>query len=170
MFGRRAALVAAIGVPLAFGSSGARAGSIDEAMLVKALGTAQVSLEDGLRTSETVGTPISAKFEIAEGCLQLSVYAVAGDEYTEVVILPDTGVLMSAQRITDDEDLAAAAAQRKAMRDTTVALRAATESLTRKVPGSLAVSIVPELIAGRAVAKMIFLRAGILATAEENLR
>jgi hypothetical protein len=40
----------------------------------------KVSLDDGLRASETRGTPISAKFEIEDGKLQLSVYTKKDDK------------------------------------------------------------------------------------------
>jgi len=44
--------------------------------LMKALQGVKVSLADGLAASEAEGTPISGKFELEEGQLQLSVFAV----------------------------------------------------------------------------------------------
>jgi len=159
-----------LGVLLLFGIASGRAEGTNDAALVKALGAAQVTLEDGLKTSEAVGVPISAKFEIENGRLQLSVYAAAGDEYKEVVISPGTGVLMSAQKITDDEDLADATAQKKAMQDARVALRTAVEAVAVSIPGSRSVSAVPELVDGQPVAKVKVLRAGALATSNQDLR
>jgi hypothetical protein len=44
---------------------------------------ATATLQGGLKASEPQGTPISAKFEIADGKLQLSVYTMKGDGFTE---------------------------------------------------------------------------------------
>jgi hypothetical protein len=55
-----------------------------------------------------VGRPISAKFEIAKGRLQLSVYAATGEGYAEVFISTSTGVLMATEKMTDSEDLVGA--------------------------------------------------------------
>src|SRR5215471_15389117 len=161
---RMAAPVSAIGMLLLLllGFSNSRAEGTNDAALVQALDAAQVTVEDGLKTSEAVGTPISAKFEIEKGRLQLSVYAAAGDEYKEIVISPGTGVLMSAQKITDNEDLADATAQKKAMQNATVALRVAVETAMASMPGSRGVSVIPQLADGRPVAKVTILKGGVL--------
>ena len=46
----------------------------DQAALAKVLTTAKVTLEAGLTASSAEGRPISGKFEMDEGKLQLSVY------------------------------------------------------------------------------------------------
>ena len=56
------------------------------AALATALQDAQATLEAGLTASEREGKPISAKFEIEDGKLQLSVYAAKGDGFVEVVL------------------------------------------------------------------------------------
>src|SRR5262249_25971311 len=58
----------------------------DEAVSEKDLRAAKVSLEDGLAASEASGTPISAKFEMEDGKLQLSVYVAKGPAFTEVIV------------------------------------------------------------------------------------
>jgi len=171
MFGRTTVSWSVLGVLLLlFGIAGGRAEGTNDAALVKALEATQVTLEDGLKTSEAVGVPISAKFEIENGRLQLSVYAVAGDEYKEIVISPGTGVLMSAQKITDNEDLADATAQKKAMQNARVALRTAVEAVAASMPGSRGVSAVPEPVDGQPVAKVKVLKAGALTTSSQDLR
>jgi hypothetical protein len=50
--------------------------------LAKALAGKKVTLEDGLKASEGAGRSISAKFEVENGKLQLSVYAPKGDAET----------------------------------------------------------------------------------------
>src|SRR5438105_15883443 len=57
----------------------------------KALTGAKVTLHSGLQTSTSQGKPISAKFEVEDAELQLSIYAVKGDGFSEVVINPVSG-------------------------------------------------------------------------------
>src|SRR6267143_724256 len=54
--------------------------------LAEALESVKVSLDDGLRASAARGTPISAKFEIEDGKLQLSVYTMKGDKFLEAIV------------------------------------------------------------------------------------
>src|ERR687886_621555 len=81
-----------------------------DAELMKALQGVKVSLADGLAASEHEGTPISGKFELEEGKLQLSVYTMKGDTFSEVIVDHTTGQVAKAEPITDAKDLAAATA------------------------------------------------------------
>jgi hypothetical protein len=62
---------------------------------------ASATLQGGLKASEAQGTPISAKFEIEDGKLQLSVYTIKGSDFIEVVADPNTGAMAKAEKITD---------------------------------------------------------------------
>ncbi|MGL3212834.1 hypothetical protein [Bradyrhizobium sp. BR 1433] len=64
--------LAAIGFTMILASAHVAADD-DEAILVKSLGAAKVSLQDGFAASERQGQPVSGKFEAEEGKLQLSV-------------------------------------------------------------------------------------------------
>jgi hypothetical protein len=101
--------------PLGRRGGPARAEGGDPAALAAAMEDATASLQAGLKVSERDGTPISAKFEIEDGKLQLSIYTMKGDEFKEVVADPKTGAVIEAQKITDADDLKAAAAQKAAM-------------------------------------------------------
>src|SRR5438132_11776281 len=68
---------------------------------------AKVSLERGMAASKSKGTPISAKYEIEDGKLQLSVYTAKGDTFSEVIVDHKTGKVAKAERNTGGEDLAA---------------------------------------------------------------
>ena len=57
----------------------------DPKALAAALKDATATLQGGLKASEREGTPISAKFEIEDGKLQLSVYTMKDDGFMEVV-------------------------------------------------------------------------------------
>src|SRR5438046_5251576 len=83
--------------------------------LAKALSAAKVSLQTGLSASATAGTPISAKYEVESGKLQLSVYTKEGAGFSEVVVDHTTGKVAKTEAITSGDDLMAAKAQRGAM-------------------------------------------------------
>ena len=73
----------------------------ERAELAKALTGAKVSLQSGLQTSAAQGKPISAKFEVEDGKLQLSVYTTKGNGFSEVIVNPSSGKVDKAEAITD---------------------------------------------------------------------
>ena len=107
-------VIAAIGIG-SVDATRVRAEGGDPAALAAALRDTTATLQGGLKASEREGTPISAKFEIGNGKLQLSVYTMKGDTYNEVVADPKTGAITEAEEIKDADDLKAAAAQKAAM-------------------------------------------------------
>src|SRR5215831_16375201 len=52
---------------------------------------ARVSLQDALGAAEAQGQPISGKFEVDEGHLQLSVYTAKDGKFSEVLVDQNTG-------------------------------------------------------------------------------
>ena len=137
--------------------------------LAKALNDTKVTLQSGLRTSEAQGTPISAKFEIEDGKLQLSVYTMKGNDFMEVVADPQTGAIAKAEKITDAGDLKEAAEQKAAMARAKVPLLTATETAVKANAGSRAVSIVPELKSGQATAEVTLLQGTTFKKVTEKL-
>src|SRR5262247_1946102 len=77
----------------------------EHADLEKALKDAQVPLERGLTASAKEGKPISAKYEVEDGKLQLSVYTMKGDKFSEVIVDHKTGKIAKAEPITKGDDL-----------------------------------------------------------------
>ena len=65
--------------------------------------------------SRSAGTPISAKYEMDNGTLQLSVYTMRGDTFSEVIVDYSVGTTMKVDVITDSADLAAAQSQKETM-------------------------------------------------------
>ncbi|HEU0049206.1 MAG TPA: hypothetical protein VFQ43_16570, partial [Nitrososphaera sp.] len=63
----------------------------EHAELAKALKGVKTSLEKGLSASESQGKPISGKFEVEDGKLQLSVYTMKGEKFSEVIVDHKTG-------------------------------------------------------------------------------
>jgi len=139
---RWALLVAAIGF-CSVGTLRAWAEGSDPAALAAALKDATATLQGGLKASEREGTPISAKFEIDEGKLQLSIYTMKGDDFMEVVADPGTGAVTEAEKIKDADDLKEATAQKAAMAKAKVPLASAAETAVNANPGFRVVSIYP---------------------------
>jgi hypothetical protein len=127
------------------------------ATLAAAVKDTKVNLGDGLTASEREGKPVSAKFEIDDGKLQLSVYTMKADGFAEVVIDPKTGAIAKAEKITDAEDLEAAATQKAAMEKSTISLVAATQKAVMTNAGYRAVRITPELREGHPTADITLL-------------
>jgi hypothetical protein len=130
----------------------------DVAALAAALKDTKVTLGDGIKTSDREGKPVSAKFEIDEGKLQLSVYTMKADSFSEVVIDPKTGAIAKAEKITDAEDLEAATAQKAAMKKATASLATATQKALTANTGYQAVSITPEIKEGHPTADITLLQ------------
>ena len=120
--------------------------------LAKAVMGARVSLERGLAASASHGQPISAKFEMEEGKLQLSVYTMKDGKFFEVIVDHTTGKVVKAEAIAAGEDYTAAQGQSAAMAKAKGSLRAAVEQALRGNAGFRAVSVSPSLKDGRAVA------------------
>jgi hypothetical protein len=141
----------------------------DPAALAAAMKDATATLQGGLKASEPQGTPISAKFEIEDGKLQLSVYTMKGNDFMEVVADPKTGAIAKAEKITDADDLKASASQKAAMAKAKVSLLTATETAVKGNPGFRAVSIFPELKGGNAVAEVTLLQGSTFKKVIEKL-
>lgn len=130
----------------------------DTAALAKALPDAAVSLQQGLMASEREGKPISGKFELDDGSLQLSVYTAKGDKFTEVIVDHKSGVIKTAETITDADDLKDAREQNDAMRKATLSLGAATTKALADNAGYVAVKVVPTMQQGHPVADMMLMK------------
>ena len=142
----------------------------DQAALAAALKNARTTLEQGLKASEKNGKPISAKFEIEEGKLHLSVYTMDGDDFKEVVISPDNGTIESAEKITDFNDIKGAREQKAVMANAKTTLVSATEKAVGQNAGSRAVSVFPKSMDyGQPVANVTLLRDGTFKTVLEKL-
>jgi len=161
-------LVATIGLWSAIGAT-ARAEEGNPAALAAAMKNATATLQGGLKASAAQGTPISAKFEIEDGKLQLSVYTMKGNDFMEVVADPKTGAIAKAEKITDAGDLKEAAEQKAAMAKAKVPLLTAAETAVNANAGAQAVSIVPELKNGQAMAEVTLLQGTTFKKVTEKL-
>ena len=87
----------------------------EQAELANALSGVKVSLQQGFTASEREGQPISGKFEVDNGKLQLSVYTAKEGKFFEVIVDHVTGTVAKVEPIDEGEDLAHAKAQKAAM-------------------------------------------------------
>lgn len=144
------------------------AGEEDQA-LIKAMTDAKVTLQQGLAASEPQGRPISAKFELEDGKLQLSVYTQKDGKFSEVIVDHGSGKVAKSEPITTGDDLAHAQAQSSAMAKAAKPLQAAIDNAVRGEAGSRAISITPDVKDGRAVASIVLLKGSELKTVEQSL-
>ena len=126
--------------------------------LAQAMNEAKVPLERGVAASARQGTPISAEYEVENGKLQLSVYTMKGDAFSEVIVDHKTGKVAKAEPITSGEDLTAAKEQKEAMAKAKRSLHAAAVAATKQNKGYRAVSAIPRIEDGHPVATVTLLK------------
>ena len=150
--------IAAAAALLLAGSSSWAEEEMNPAAMAKALQQASLPLEKATKVSEREGKPLSAKYELEKGTLQLSIYTMKGDRFSELVIDHTSGAVANDEWITEDDDLKAAQAQAAAMAKANVTLDVATDNAVKGNAGYRAVSVVPTLEGGRPVAVVTLMK------------
>jgi hypothetical protein len=138
--------------------------------LAEAMEDTTITLQQGLTAAAVKGRPISAKFEMEDRKLQLSVYTAKGKKFSENIIDPMTHKIAKTQPITEGDDLSDAKAQSAAMAKTKSSLKSAADSAMHAASGFQALSVIPQLKNGRAVASVALLRGNELRTVDQPLR
>jgi hypothetical protein len=128
-----------------------------QAELANVMSSAKVGLQQGFMASEREGLPISGKFEVEGGKLQLSVYTAKEGKFFEIIVDHMTGNVAKVEPITEGEDLTHAKAQKAAMDRAKVKLADAAEKAKAQVGDALVVSAIPELKDDRPVASVVLL-------------
>ena len=141
----------------------------EHAELAKALRDAKILLQRGLTASTKEGKPLSAKYEMEHGKLQLSVYTMKGDKFSEVIVDHKTGKVAKAEPITGGDDLTAAKAQSEAMAKATRSLDAAASAAAKENKGYRVVSVMPALKDGHPVADVSLVKGTEWKTVSEKL-
>ena len=137
--------------------------------LIKLLDTSKVNLQQGVAASEQQGKPISAKFEVDDGKLQLSVYAAKEDKFFEVLINYMTGQVLRIEPVTEGDDLAAASSQSAAMAAAKTTLKEAVDKAVLQSANARVASAMPSLKDGRPVVSIAFLEGEQFKTVEQPL-
>ena len=144
-------------------------GDKEHAELAKALEGVKMSLERGLTASAKEGKPISGKYEMDEGKLQLSVYTMKGDKFSEVIIDHKTGKVAKTEPITKGDDLTHAKAQSEAMAKAKRSLDAAASEAVKENKGYRVVEVTPTLKDGHPVADVTLVKGTDWKTVAEKL-
>jgi hypothetical protein len=122
--------------------------------LIRLLDTAKINLQQGLAAGEQQGKPISAKFEVDGGKLQLSVYTAKEGKFFEVLINHVTGKVLRAEPITEGDDLTAATEQSAAVANAKTSLQAVVDKTMAQSANTRALSVVPSMRDGHPIASI----------------
>jgi hypothetical protein len=169
MIRRTPMLMLTIGFMAFSGGSAFSADEHEQQALLKSIGDAKITLQQGLTAAEAQGQPISGKFEVEDGKLQLSVYTAKDGKFFEVVVDFAGGKVTKTEPITEGEDLTAAKAQSAAMTKAKTSLKAAVDKALGQSTGARAIEVAPELKDGHAVANVTLLKEKEFKTIPQSL-
>lgn len=141
----------------------------EQAALAAALRTKHVALATGIKSAAATGKPISAKYEYAEGKLQLSVYTERGGQFSEVIVDQRTGKIAKTEKITEGDNLKAAQAQSAAAAKAKASLATALAKALSANKGYGAVSVTAPLKDGKAVAEITLIKGTQFKTVSQPL-
>lgn len=161
--------IAAAAALLFAGLSSRAEEEMNPAAMAKALPEASVLLDQGLKASARDGTPISGKYEIEHGALQLSVYTMKGAQFSEVIVDHKSGAIKKSEPVTDADDMKAAQAQSAAMAKAKLTLDAAVGNAVKANAGYRAVSVEPVLDGGRPIATVVLMKGEDVKKVSEKL-
>ncbi len=130
----------------------------EQAALAAALRTKHVALASGIKSAAATGKPISAKYEYADGKLQLSVYTERSGQFSEVTVDHRTGKVSKTEKITEGDDLKAAQTQAAAVAKAKVSLATALAKAVSAHKGYRAVSATAALKDDKAVVEITLIK------------
>ncbi len=161
---------AVVAVVLTATQAGAQASDAKaQAELASALTVKHVSLARALTSAASKGRPISAKYEYADGKLQLSVYTERAGQFFEVIVNHRTGKVAKTDKITDADDLKNAKAQSQAIARAKRSLKAAVAKALTDNPGYSSVSATATPNGGQPAAEITLLKGRAFKTVTEPL-
>src|SRR5712692_6639216 len=135
----------------------------------KALKATKISLSKGLAAAQQKGKPISGKFEMEDGKLQLSVYTAKNGKFSEVIVDYKSGKISKNEQIKEGEDYSDSVAQSKVMAKAKRSLSAAVAKAVARNPGYRAVSVVRSSEQGKPVATVVLENSTGTKTVSEKL-
>jgi len=136
--------------------------------LSAALKGSKISLESGLKASESEGTPISAKFQVDSGKPKLFVFTMKGEQFFKVEV-DDQGNVAKTEPITSGGDLTEAKEQGEAMKKSKRTLQEVVAQAEKKHAGFTAVGVEAELERGAAHADVSLVKGTKAKAVEEKL-
>lgn len=163
-------VLAVVAIIAAVGASAALADDpSDKAAMAKQIGSAKITLQQGLAAGEAQGQVISGKYEMDEGKFQLSVYTAKGTALQEVIVDHTTGKIEKAEPLSEAEDIVAGKKQVAVMAKGTTALKDAVDKAEKQAPGFRAVSVEPKSKANHPVAVVTLVKGAQFKTVSESL-
>ena len=141
----------------------------DKAAVAKQIGSAKVTLQQGLAAGEGQGQVISGKFEVDEGKFQLSVYTAKGAALQEVIVDYTTGKVLKAEPLSEADDVAAGKKQVAVMAKASMTLKDAVDKAETQTPGFRAVSVEPKSKANHPVAMVTLVKGAQFKSVSEPL-
>ncbi len=162
-------LVTATFLTLASGTAVWSEEAKDQDALAKAMGGAKVRLQQGLTASQKEGQPISGKFELDDGKLQLSVYTSKDGKYFEVIVDHRNGKVSKSEPISEGDDLSHAKSQSAAMAKAKISLKEGVDKAVRGSAGFRAVSATPDVKDGHSIAAVVLMKGNQFKTVEQQL-
>jgi len=166
----RNTIFAVLAILGAVSTSAARADEAsDKVAVAKQIGSAKITLQQGLAAGEAQGHAISGKFEMDEGKFQLSVYTANGAALQEVIVDYTTGKIAKAEPLSEAEDVAAGKKQVAVMAKATTTLKDAVDKAEKQTPGFRAVSVEPKSKANHAVAVVTLVKGAQFKSVSEPL-
>ena len=137
--------------------------------LAQALKAAKIPLTKGLSASQKMGQPISGKYELENGKLQLSVYTKKGDKFSEVIVDYINGKILKTETIASGDDLIHAKEQSEAIAKAKVSLVVATQKAIQANKGFKAISVIPSVKNNQPIAEVTLLKGSESKTVSEEL-
>jgi hypothetical protein len=130
-----------------------------KADLARALKGTQMPLAEGFAVAQREGIPISGKYELERGALQLSVYTSKEGRLSEVIVDHTTGAVARVEAIEGPNARTAhAREQRDAMAKARRSLQAVAAGAAEANPGFTLVSVMPSIGGGRPIAVITLVR------------
>jgi len=126
--------------------------------LANILKTKMTVLPQALSVSEAEGQPLSAKFEMEGGHLQLVVYATKDGKFVKIIVEPATGMIARVEALPEDK-IGDAKAQSTVLTKAKIGLKDVVH-VAMQDRGMRAVSVMPDMKDGHPVAAVSVLMGG----------
>ena len=127
------------------------------------------TLEDGLKASERLGKPISAKFAVERGVVYLAISIAKNDSFSEFILYPTIRMITEIVEVIDAAELKIAVERKLAMERASMSLLSAAENAVKANDGARVVSIFPMAEESHPIAVVTLLRNGEFNVVVEEL-
>jgi hypothetical protein len=165
----RLARIAAAGMLTMTSVAHAQATKQQAAIAAALRGGKHTPLGAGIMAASAAGKPISARYEVEDGKLQLSVFIEKDGAFLEIFVDHMTGKIARTDKITGGDDLKEAKGESHAFAKATASLSSAVDRALAANAGYTAVDVTPVLEGGRPVAEVTLMKDGQFKAVSEPL-